>query len=272
MTRIPKGTYSIHFRFRDSRGLWSLVTHDVFIKNPLPIADFRHEIIQHCDSTVVSFTDRSVDGDRFLWNFGDGRTSALRNPRPTFHTAGTYRVSLTVTDTIILRDSTLIREIVVPVRKVDTGIREEGIVLTANALNATFQWVDCNNNYRPIPGQTGRSFTATVNGRFAVEVTQGGCVALSACYAIITVDVPEIDFAEKIRLFPNPNTGQFTIDLGEDKREVWITVFDQHGRKVEETYSDYGREFNLNLDLKPGIYFARIIANGKLETIRFVVR
>ena len=272
LTMAARGNRRIQFQYRDARGLWSAVTSHTFIKTSLPIANFAYTLIQHCDSTVVSFTDRSVDSDRVLWNFGDGRTSTLRNPRHTFQTAGTYRVSLTVTDTIIRRDSTLIRNIVVPVRKVDTGVREEGIVLTANASNATFQWVDCNNNYRPIPGQIGRSFTATVNGRFAVEVTQGGCVALSACFAIITVDVPDVDFAEKIRLFPNPNTGQFTIDLGEKKREVWITIFDQYGRNVAETHSDYGRELNLNLDLKPGIYFARIIANGKLETIRFVVR
>jgi len=97
-------------------------------------------------------------------------------------------------------------------------------------------------------------------------------VAVSACFAIITVDVPEVGFADKIRLFPNPNTGQFTIDLGEVKSEVWIAIFDQYGRKVAETHSDYGREFNLNLDLKPGIYIANIIANGQVESLRFVVR
>ena len=56
--------------------------------------------------------------------------------------------------------------------------------LTAIATNATYQWLDCNNNNTPIIGETNQSFSPTSNGSYAVEVTQNGCTAVSSCYTV----------------------------------------------------------------------------------------
>lgn len=60
-----------------------------------PIAIF--ETGFNCDLPFVrNFTDRSIGADEWLWNFGDGNTSALQNPSHTYSTPGTYTVELTV--------------------------------------------------------------------------------------------------------------------------------------------------------------------------------
>src|SRR5690606_28256976 len=50
----------------------------------------------------VVLTDTSTDSDgtisTWLWNFGDGSTSSEQNPVHEFELAGTYPVSLSVTD------------------------------------------------------------------------------------------------------------------------------------------------------------------------------
>ena len=56
--------------------------------------------------------------------------------------------------------------------------------LTALAPNATYQWLDCNNNNTPVAGETNQNFSPTSNGNYAVEVTQNGCTAISNCYQI----------------------------------------------------------------------------------------
>jgi gliding motility-associated-like protein len=44
------------------------------------------------------FTDSSLAGQRFIWNFGDGTGSTEQNPTHLYNNVGTYRVSLIVID------------------------------------------------------------------------------------------------------------------------------------------------------------------------------
>jgi PKD repeat protein len=66
--------------------------------NVNPVADFTSS----CTGLACAFTDRSTDQDGTVtgwsWTFGDGGTSTARNPSRTYASAGTYTVSLTVTD------------------------------------------------------------------------------------------------------------------------------------------------------------------------------
>ncbi|WP_030457181.1 lamin tail domain-containing protein [Herbidospora cretacea] len=66
--------------------------------NQPPTASFTHS----CTALSCAFTDASTDSDGTVvsrgWNFGNGQTSTAANPTATYASAGTYPVSLTVTD------------------------------------------------------------------------------------------------------------------------------------------------------------------------------
>ncbi|MFB7280496.1 lamin tail domain-containing protein [Streptomyces hydrogenans] len=66
--------------------------------NQQPTASYTHS----CTALTCTFTDGSTDPDGTVvsraWNFGNGQTSAATNPTLTYASAGTYAVSLTVTD------------------------------------------------------------------------------------------------------------------------------------------------------------------------------
>ena len=66
--------------------------------NTAPVANFSASV----NGLTVNFTDTSTDADGSIasrsWNFGDGTTSTAANPSKTYATAGTYTVTLTVTD------------------------------------------------------------------------------------------------------------------------------------------------------------------------------
>lgn len=65
--------------------------------NP-PVAGFD----SHCDHLACQFTDGSTDSDGsvtgWAWRFGDGATSSERAPDHSYAEAGTYTVTLSVTD------------------------------------------------------------------------------------------------------------------------------------------------------------------------------
>ena len=113
LTQVSKGIYTINFQFRDTTGLWSSVLTDTISKIAYPIADFSFATTEACDSTLVQFTDLSIDGDVYLWNFGDGNTDTSSSPSHAFYLPNTYQVSLTVTDTTLGTDSTIVYPIVV---------------------------------------------------------------------------------------------------------------------------------------------------------------
>ena len=68
--------------------------------NPKPTAMFSSNASCVFDSTA--FTDLSIapgsQVDSWLWNFGDGSTSTLQNPKHAYATSGNFNVTLTVTN------------------------------------------------------------------------------------------------------------------------------------------------------------------------------
>ncbi|WP_330444512.1 fibronectin type III domain-containing protein [Flavobacterium sp. C4GT6] len=71
---------------------------------------------------------------------------------------------------------------------IDNTITLESGVLTATEASegVTYQWIDCDNEDIPIEGATTQAFTPTVNGNYAVVITNGGCSVQSDCTEVTT--------------------------------------------------------------------------------------
>ncbi|MBX2972980.1 MAG: PKD domain-containing protein [Flavobacteriales bacterium] len=66
---------------------------------PSPTAGFDVDNNAACDQLTVAFTNTSVNGLTYVWDFGDGTTSTDQDPPPHFYgTPGAYTVSLRVTN------------------------------------------------------------------------------------------------------------------------------------------------------------------------------
>jgi PKD repeat protein len=89
------GVYEIElkaFTATCSDSISKFITIDV----PIPVVSFS-DSASGCTPLEVAFTNTSLYGDQFDWDFGDGRgSSTAENPIYTYQTPGIYDVSLTV--------------------------------------------------------------------------------------------------------------------------------------------------------------------------------
>ncbi len=67
--------------------------------NANPVANFTAVNTSACKPPLtVTFTNTSIGGVAYIWNFGYGNTSTQRNPVHTYTTSGSFTVTLTVTN------------------------------------------------------------------------------------------------------------------------------------------------------------------------------
>ncbi len=138
---------------------------------------------------------------------------------------------------------------------VDTSVTQNGATLTANTSGATYQWLDCNNAYSIISGETNQSFTVTANGSYAVEIIENGCTDTSFCYVVNTLDINEEELNNNIAIYPNPTTGIITIEGNKIKL---IEVRDIQGQLISQFVLNT-EKFNIDLSEQPkGVYFLTI--------------
>jgi PKD repeat protein len=100
-TYAAADTYTVSLTVTDDDGSTDTASQNVTVTDPPnapPMANFTYSTAD----LTATFTDASTDSDgtitSWLWDFGDSNTSSAQNPIHIYATAGTYSVSLTVTD------------------------------------------------------------------------------------------------------------------------------------------------------------------------------
>ncbi len=96
------GEYTVQLTVRGPDGTDQEVKNqyiDVTAKPLRPIAFFSANTLSGAAPLNVTFTDKSYNNpDSYLWKFGDGTTSTLKNPSHTYPVPGYYKVSLTASN------------------------------------------------------------------------------------------------------------------------------------------------------------------------------
>lgn len=156
------------------------------------------------------------------------------------------------------------------INTVDTSVSTTSTMLTANASNASYQWVDCNNGNSPIAGDTSASFSPTVNGNYAVQITQNGCTAMSSCYNFVLSSLNQLAFDNSLVAYPNPTTGHFNIDLGASYNQVAVNITDINGRMVYNKVYNQQQLVELDLEGPSGVYFVSITSETKQAVIKLI--
>jgi hypothetical protein len=150
---------------------------------------------------------------------------------------------------------------------VDATVSQNGAVLSANTNTGSYQWLNCS-NYATIGAATNKVYTATVNGNYAVEVTNATCKDTSICYTISGLSIENLKSNLNFGIYPNPNSGKFEIQAGEIQGQVELRVYDLKGKVImQNLYSNFIKE-TLILNLENGLYILEAkTSNGIWKTI-----
>ncbi|MEL6842289.1 MAG: PKD domain-containing protein, partial [Bacteroidota bacterium] len=103
VTYLNAGTYTVTLTVTYANGSSQTFSEanliEVFAN---PQSDFTNNLTNICTGETVQFTDLSTLGSApiidWQWGFGDGTTSNLQNPSHTYTFAGSFAVTLVVTD------------------------------------------------------------------------------------------------------------------------------------------------------------------------------
>ncbi|MBL7950801.1 MAG: T9SS type A sorting domain-containing protein [Flavobacteriales bacterium] len=150
------------------------------------------------------------------------------------------------------------------------GVISDGSSLTALADGAEYQWLDCLNDFAPIPDATGQTI-APPDGEYAVRIALGACVDTSACVQILSTDMQAIT-SSAIRLFPNPAHERVTISGLMSDRAHTVSLADITGRVVLQQQFLGNADIQLDLArMRTGAYLLRIIGATGITTVHQLV-
>ena len=200
-----------------------------------------------CDSTVTlnltitnsnTGSETVTECDSYTWNT-NGQT---------YTQSGQYTEVLTNTAGC---DSTVTLDLTIT--SVNNNISQlDDITLQSDVTNAQYQWVDCDEDFQPIIGETGQVFVANANGNYAVIVSENNCSDTSACITINKVGLDDIN-KNIFNVYPNPTSNSFTIS-SEKVINSEFKIIDSQGREVL-TGSMNGQEHTIDIsNLSKGVY------------------
>jgi len=152
------------------------------------------------------------------------------------------------------------------INTVDISTTLSNGVLSANALNATYQWVDCSNAVA-IPGAVNKTFTPTVTGNYSVIIFQNGCWSTSACTNIITLGTKTLD-VDTFKFYPNPVDDK--LFLSYSKELTSVRIINMIGQELSlKTINANTAQIDMS-NLPRGTYLIEVKSMDEYKTIKVV--
>ncbi len=158
----------------------------------------------------------------------------------------------------------------------DTAITVAGSTLTANEASAAgYQWLDCQDNFAPIAGATGQSYTAAASGSYAVAITRNGCPPdTSGCVSVVVTHAAGPAPAAQLRVFPNPARDFVWLQQadGLPLTPITVRVYRANGELIGQYATTRAvPSLRIPLGTPPGLYLVRVTSDaGTEQTMRII--
>jgi len=221
-----------------------------------------------CAAASETYTVNSIaNATSYSWNLPSGWSGTSTNTSINA-TATTVGGIISVTASNGCGTSTA-ETLLITVINIDNSVIVSGNTITANQTGAIYQWLDCNNSFSIISGETNNQFTATISGSYAVEINISGCISVSNCENITVTSIEsDLKNENSVILYPNPANEMISISIGNiNIGNSQIEIYNSIGAIINQFNTN---QHQINIDLSNfdnGIYFIAI-TNANNEIIR----
>ncbi|MDO8367783.1 MAG: PKD domain-containing protein, partial [Saprospiraceae bacterium] len=250
------------------------------LANASAMADFTVSANEGCAPLTVQFTNTSSsNATSFDWQFpgGNPSSSTEENPSVQYFTPGVYNVTLVVTSiggsSSSFTQPGLVTVNGAPSAGYTSSLNGSTVDFTNTSVGATsYIW-----NFGDQSSSTDENPTHTYasNGVYTVTLT-----ATNNCGSTIfeqtislSTSTAEATWIKGFKLFPNPNTGVFTIEMnGLPQEELEFTLFNTLGQHIKRETVDFGAGYLLHSfdyrTLPSGSYMLRVQADGQAVFVK----
>lgn len=218
------------------------VNHNIFSTGEFweydPTTDAWTELCPHPGTSRFGSTQFLIDNYIYLLG-GYWRKNGNVSPETTMHR---YDLDQTITF------------------ELDNTVTVSGNTLTASQAGAKYQWINCDKGNTAINGATGQSYTPSISGNFAVEITvsNGSCTytETSGCQSLTFVGISEYT-ENNFSIYPNPAKEVLTLELTQISNKSF-TITDGIGKVIRKgTISSHKQDIDVS-NLAKGVYIIRI--------------
>lgn len=228
---------------------------------PQSKADFIVEDV--CENDSAAFINTSQDASNFNWKFGDGNTSKTKSPQ---HLYRLSNQTITFNVTLVAFVENGCADSITKAVTVNTNPNSDfSYTKTGSKLELTAAQTN-NSKYRWKFGSSDSVITNTTKYTHTLSKPEQNMVCLkvtniagceSQTCKDVTLSILVINAPQGFKLYPNPNSGKFTINLPDYNSTTSLEIYNQIGQLV------YKNEFNkktqtFDLNLPKGVYLLRL--------------
>lgn len=145
-------------------------------------------------------------------------------------------------------------------------------VFKSNENSASYQWLDCKNGNIPLQGEVNQYFYPYFTGFFGVELSKSGCVDTTDCYNFLFISTQDLASPIDIRLFPNPSSDEFSIEVNQMMEEMQLTIHNTTGKQMMTKALPPNEKLVVDMSAwSKGVYLVKF-TGSQYATMRKVVK
>lgn len=136
--------------------------------------------------------------------------------------------------------------------------------------NATYQWLDCENNYAIVPHETSNELIVSDVGTWAAEITIAGCADTTDCEVPIYMGIDE-NSSSLLRVYPSPARSELQVQNLSELTDVDLMQIVNLSGQLVWSSEEMIEKVNVR-DLPAGTYFLKVRHAKGEEVVKFMKR